>query len=266
MQRFVIHSLTSLAATTAITLLTNITPSYAFTPFDFTTNYSQSGSDPFDPTRDIQLNSLVFGSNTVNSFTYVSGVQSFGNDDTTTTPDDASLGPFSSDRGDNASGINGENPTDANLLASLANNNLNNIIDGEDDNNASLNLFFAQPTNRLFFFERGSNSDLMVNLINASGDLLGIEYKITRDLWRSAGYSIDTTEIIGAQDVGSHGLSYGGLIAGIRVSSKSDYNGADFKVVGGYVDDGTRHVPTPSLLLGLGVIALKNLKRRSIAA
>jgi hypothetical protein len=194
----------------------------------------------------------------VNSFTHVSSLESFDNNDTTTALGDDSLGPFSSDRGDHASGINAENPTNNDLLASLADNNLNNIIDGEDETDASLKLFFTQPTNHLFFFERGMNSDLMVELIDAGGGSMGIDYLITRDLWQSAGYSIDTTEIIGAQNVGSYGLSYSGLIAGIRVSSKSEYNGPDFKVVGAYEN---RSVPAPSMLLGLGGLAVTQVRK-----
>jgi hypothetical protein len=238
----------------------------AFTPFGFTTQYSQ---DPsllgFDATRDIQLNSATIGSQVVTNFTYVTGATGNSNPH--------SLGPFSSDHGDNTAtdgflpqGPVNEDPalSPSDIVASLGNRNLNSIIDGEDDADSSLDLFFAQPTNRLFFFERGDgpnghgNSDLMVDLINASGTSLGLSYLITRDFWQSAGYSIDTTEISGAQNVGSYGLSYSGLIAGIRVSSKSDYNGPDFKVVGAYEN---RSVPAPSMLLGLGGLAVTQIRK-----
>jgi hypothetical protein len=229
----------------------------AFTPFTFTTQYSSSGSS--DPTKDdIWLNSATIGTHVVSDFTYITGAAVVNNNDL------LGLGPFSSDRGDNATGPVSETPSIANIIDSLGNRNLNNIIDSEDDADASLNLFFTQPTNRLFFFERGDgpnghgNSDLLVELINASGVSLGVDYLITRDLWQSAGYSIDTTEIGGPQNVGSHGLSYDGLIAGIRVSSKSDYNGPDFKVVGAYEE---RSVPAPSMLLGLGGLAVTQIRK-----
>jgi hypothetical protein len=176
------------------------------------------------------------------------------------------LGPFSSDRGDSASGGAAvESPTPANIVASLGNNNLNNIIDGEDTGTASLNLFFAQPTNHLFFFERNLNSDLMVELIDAAGNLVGgagSSHFIDRSFWQAAGYSIDTTEIGGAQRVGSYGLSYASAIAGIRVSALSNYNGPDFKVVGANFGGDVSSVPGPSLLLGLGGFVAAQISKR----
>jgi hypothetical protein len=240
------------------------TSAQAFTPFNFTTQYSQNASPPgfVDPTRDIQLDSVMFGSHTVNSFTHASSLESFGNNDTTTTAEDSSLGPFSSDRGDNASGINVENPTDSNLLTSLANNNLNNIIDGEDAAaGAGMKIFFNQPINHLFFFERGGNSDLTVNLINADGSL-GADYILDRGDFRDAGFWIDTTEIVGAQKVVSRGLRHSQNIFGVKLTAHAGSNGPDFKVVGANVPD----VPTPSMFLGLGLMAWKTLKRRSIEA
>jgi hypothetical protein len=231
----------------------------AFTPFSFTTQYSPT---PMSSSGDIQLDSVMFGGHTVSNFTHASSLESFGNNDTTTTPEDSSLGPFSSDRGDNASGINVENPTNANLLASLANNNLNNIIDGEDAAAGSgMDIFFNQPTNHLFFFERGGNSDLTVNLINADGSL-GAPYSLNHVDFQDAGFSIDTTEIFGAQKVVSRGLRHTQSIFGVRLTAHAGSNGPDFKVVGANVRD----IPTPSLLLGLSLMALKNLKRRPIEA
>jgi hypothetical protein len=265
MKRFTIRSAALLTSTMAIALLSSVAPSYAFTPFNFTTNYSQSGSGSFDPTQDIGLDSVMFGSHTVSSFTYASSLESFGNNDTTTTLEDSSLGPFSSDRGDNASGINVENPTDANLLTSLANNNLNNIIDGEDAAaGAGMDIFFNQPTNHLFFFERGGNSDLTVTLINLiNGNLsLGASYILGRGDFQDAGFSINTTEIVGAQRVVSRGLRHSQNIFGVRLTAHAGSNGPDFKVVGANVRD----VPTPSMFLGLGLMAWKTLKRRSIEA
>jgi hypothetical protein len=262
MKRFTIKSAALLTSTMAIALLSSVAPSYAFTPFNFTTNYSQSGSGSFDPTQDIGLDSVMFGSHTVSSFTYASSLESFGNNDTTTTLEDSSLGPFSSDRGDNASGINVENPTDSNLLTSLANNNLNNIIDGEDAAaGAGMKIFFNQPTNHLFFFERGGNSDLTVNLINADGSL-GADYILNRGDFRDAGFSIDTMEIFGAQKVVSRGLRHSQNIFGVKLTAHAGSNGPDFKVVGANVRD----VPTPSMFLGLGLMAWKTLKRRPIRA
>jgi hypothetical protein len=48
-----------------------------------------------------------------------------------------------------------------------------------------------------------------------------------------------------------------GYVSGLRVSSKSTYNGPDFKVMGSVAD-----VPEPSSLLGLGAIAMAVLATR----
>lgn len=240
------------------------TSAQAFTPFSFTTQYSQHSSlSSFDPTRDIRLDSVVFGSNTVNNFTLVTSASQANNSH--------SLGPVSSDRGDNTFGDGylsegplNEMPTNSDIVASLGNLNLNSILDTEDNAaGTSINVFFSQPTNHLFFFERGGNSGLTVDLLDASGGLLlGTSYAIAQSLWNATGFSIDTTEISGAQPVVSFGLKHSGPIAGVRLTAHAGSNGPDFKVVGANVRD----IPTPSLLLGLGLMAMKTLKRRPIEA
>jgi hypothetical protein len=235
----------------------------AFTPFNFTTQYSpDSSSLSFDPTRDIRLDSVMFGGNTVNNFTLVTSASQANNSH--------SLGPVSSDHGDNtvgdvslSEGPLNEMPTNSDLVASLGNLNLNSILDTEDNAaGTSINVFFSQPTNHLFFFERGGNSSLTVDLLDTNGLLLGTSYAIAQSLWNATGFSIDTTEIAGAQPVVSFGLKHSDSIAGVRLTAHAGSNGPDFKVVGANVRD----IPTPSLLLGLGLMAMKTLKRRPIEA
>ncbi len=162
-------------------------------------------------------------------------------------------GAASSDRGDNASGQKQELATDASIAASLGNRNLNNIIDTEDKGSFKINLFFEQAVSHLFFWERGMNSDLSVQALDASGNLIGSLLRISRNTWQSSGYSINTTEIGSAQRVGSWGLTLSdlgvsGAIAGIQVSADASHNGPDFKVVGS-----AAAVPEPATMAGLAL-------------
>ena len=232
-----------------------IAPAQAFTTFTFNTNYSPK---PADPKKDIKLESVSFNGNTVTQFNLVNRAQILVNSMTVSSPGQA--GPGSSDHGDGTvsdatlpEGPAVENPTNADVVASLGNLNLNSIIDTEDNlGTSSFNVFFDKPVNTFFLFERGDsfgkpgNSDLLVQAIDASGNLTGQTFKITRNLWTDAGYSIDTTEIGGPQRVGSYGIQSKTAIAGLRLSSYIGFNGPDYKVV-------AAHVPEPSALMGLGV-------------
>ncbi len=249
---------TSVSVLAAIATLSTTAPAQALTGFNFKTNYSQAPDvTTFDATRDIRLDSVAIDSYLLSNFTFVTDAKILNNSRTD--------GPISSDHGDRTEadsflpeGPVRESPTRNNIVSSLGNRNLNSILDSEDDANASLNLFFSKPTNHLFFFERGRNSDLKVQLIDAMGGLLGNSITIDRTQWKDAGYAIDTTEIGGPQGVGSYGLRQDGLIAGIRVTSQAGFNGPDFKVVGGNIPA----VPGPSLLLGLGCLVRGVIKSR----
>lgn len=237
-------------------LLVSSTPAHAFS---FSTNFSGS-----DPTKDITLNSVSYGGKTVQDFALVKSAQILKNDEYT----GGNTGAASSDRGDNASGVKLEKATNESVVASLGNRNLNNIIDGEDSGSFKMNLFFEKAVSNLFFWERGMNSDLSVQALDASGNLIGNLFKINRNTWQSAGYSIDTTEIGGAQNVGSWGLNardlgVGGSIFGLQVSADASFNGPDFKVAGE-----AAAAPEPTTMAGIalagaGFAAARRRKKQS---
>ncbi|OUC14443.1 MAG: hypothetical protein B0A82_12075 [Alkalinema sp. CACIAM 70d] len=252
--------------------LASIAPAQAFTTFTFNTSYSPK---PADPTKDIKLESVTLGDTTVNSFNLVNRANILVNNLPAPIPGQSVQGPGSSDAGTNTGsdpllpeGPVVESPTEANIVASLGNLNLNSIIDTEDKwGTSSFNLFFDQPSDHFFLYERGMNSDLLVEAIDASGNLLGESFKITRDLWASAGYSIMTHEIADQpqpQAVGSFGLKTKTTIAGLRLTSfnsnPNSFNGPDYKVV-------AAKVPEPTVLLGLAMAggSLPLLRRRKLA-
>jgi hypothetical protein len=146
----------------------------------------------------------------------------------------------------------------------MNNLNLNNIIDTEDSGNFILDLNFAKAVDNIFLWERGMNSRLDVQALDASGNVIGNKLALSNSKnWDYAGYKIDTLEIGSAQKVGSIGVSLAdlgltsGYVSGLRVSSKSTYNGPDFKVMGSVAD-----VPEPSSLLGLGAVVAGVLATR----
>ncbi|MEA5514281.1 exosortase-dependent surface protein XDP2 [Nodularia sp. UHCC 0506] len=250
-----LQSITNLTGFMAAGVLAlSSTPAQAFS---FTTNFTQTG----DATENIFLNSVEKNGNIISDFILVESATIIENN--------GALGPASSDAGDNADGVVAEDPTAVQIAASLGNLNLNNIIDGEDDGQFKLNLFFADAVDNLFFWERGLNSKLKVEAIDAVGNVLAgsSAFTILANMWTDAGYSIDTTEIGSAQAVGSKGLDLTAFglaknssIVGIRVSAESNFNGPDFKVVGASVPT---TVPEPASLLGLGLVAgVVGLSRR----
>jgi PEP-CTERM motif len=248
-------TLTLIAA--ALTLAT--APAQAFTGFSFSTEFTPDAShftpsnvnyDPLAPKKDIFLKSVtVKGTGEkVDDFELVSGAKIITNG--------TNLGPGSSDRGDLASGIALEKATAASVVASLGNLNLNNIIDTEDNlGPSSIEVYFKKAVKRFFFFERGANSDLTVEAIGRDGTVKDT-FQIVRGQFQKVGkssnmtgYSIDTTEIGGAQKVGSYGLSLTrGDIIGLRLSSDNTSNGPDYKVV-------AAKVPEPATIAGLGMVA-----------
>ncbi|UKO96273.1 exosortase-dependent surface protein XDP2 [Nostoc sp. UHCC 0870] len=136
-------------------------------------------------------------------------------------------------------------------------------------------FFFESPIasgrrglDSFFFFERGLNSDIKVQGIDTNGNLVGNYYTITRDLWKSAGYSIDTTEVSGAQPVGSWGVSYADLglnsdivLSGLKLISETSFNGPDFKVFA-TTSFCCTPIPEPTTMIGLGAVAGLMLVRR----
>ncbi|GAB1543642.1 hypothetical protein NUACC21_63180 [Scytonema sp. NUACC21] len=239
---------------------------------------------------DIWLNSITQNGVTFNNFSFVKEAKILNNTPIVLSTDPAiqgketstpgqynnNTGAMSTEKGDKAtsplpvSGLN--NPTGAEIAAFLGNNNLSNIIDTEDwgpVQQFTLNLTFDSVIEQdgtgldsLFFWERGmengvGNSDLGVQALDENGNLVGNFITLDRNAQTSAGYSIDTTEIGGAQGVGSWGVSLKQLgvtsFKSIQLVSKSTYNGPDFKVIA-RTSANTAKTPEPGTLLGLGAI------------
>ncbi|MBE9076275.1 PEP-CTERM sorting domain-containing protein [Romeria aff. gracilis LEGE 07310] len=218
--------------------------------FSFTTNLA-AGSNA--PKGNIFLESVSFGGTTFSDFTLVTGANIRQNDEYR----GGNTGAASADRGDTATGVKKQDPTEADVVAALGNLNLNNIIDTEDKGKFTIDLFFGKAVNTLFLWERGQNSTLNVQALNSAGTPVGTLLTLNSKDWDYAGFDIDTTEIGSAQPVGSMGVTLAdlgvtGAISGIRTQALSSYNGPDFKVVGGDVPVAT---PEPSALVGLGLAA-----------
>ncbi len=237
------------------------TSAQAFAPFTFDTTFSPN---PADPNKDIKLKAVTLHSDStkIKDFSLVTGANIVQNDLVKT-------GPGSSDHGDGTvsdpylpEGPKKENPTAADIVASLGNLNLNSIIDTEDDYGTSIiEVFFGKATDTFFFWERGNaltandpgpgNSDLFVESLDKFGNVLD-KFKITRDMWKDAGYSINTKEINENQKVGSLGLKGTQKAVGLRLTSHKGFNGPDYKVVAQNVNVS---VPEPASLAGLGMVA-----------
>ncbi len=163
-----------------------------------------------------------------------------------------------------------EDPTDSDIAAYLGKENLNNIIDTEDAGSFNINVFFdSQITtdnlgvDNLFFWERGQNSDLGVQAIDADGNTIGNFFKLsqTRSSSNFAGYSIHTVEGNFPQSVGSWGLDIlqdlgVSSLAGLKLTADSSYNWRDFKVIArqSVIDMKSVTVPESSNLIGLSVL------------
>ena len=233
--------------------------------FSFTTNVSGTydAQGNLDSTRDIFLDSVTLDNGqTINNFALVKSAQIVQND----TWSGGNTGAASSERGDNAAGQKAELATNESIAESLGNRNLNNIIDTEDVGSFKINLMFEQAVSSLFFWERGMNSDLTIQGLDSSGNLVGSLFKLSRKTQQSAGYSIDTSEISGAQAVGSWGvklsdLGLTGSIFGLQVSADKSHNGPDFKVAGS-----SEAVPEPTTMAGIalagaGLTAMRRRRR-----
>jgi hypothetical protein len=253
----------SLAATLAgIATIFGATSAQAF---DFKTNYTGEA-----PKGDIWLQSVEFGGDVYTEFSLVNDAKIVSNDLWTT----GNEGAASADKGDNATtGVKVEKATAASLITNLNNTNLNNIVDTEDKGSFAIDLFFDKAVDNVLLWERGQNSALGLQAIDANGNLLGnnvvVDFRqLDKNLYY-AGYSIDTQEIGGAQKVNSYGISLaefavGGPIVGVRATSLgSQYNGPDWKVMGTTAPDAVG-TPEPFSMIGsalaLGGAAI--LKRR----
>lgn len=225
----------------------------------FTTNVSQKS----DTKADIFLESIEQNGQIINEFSFVTKTDILFNTPRTSDPNS---GEASTDKGDSANHpqaiVENEDPNAAEITAYLGNNNLNHIVDGEGNGQFQINLFFDSLVKEdnsgldsLFFWERGMNSDLGIQAIDSNGNLIGNAIKLLRGDQFDADYSIDTTEIVASQKVGSWGVSLNDLgvdsLSGIQVSADQTFSGPDFKLAARK----TASVPEPGSLLGLGIIA-----------
>jgi hypothetical protein len=224
-----------------------------FTGFAFNTSSTYANN----PTEDIFLNSVSHGTSNISNFSLVTGAAVIENGHPT-------LGPSSTDLGDDATSPNAiganELPTGQEVADFLGNLNLNNIIDTEEYSRSVFELDFGKKVNTFYLFERGMNSSLTVEALDAAGAVID-NFHISQGLWQSAGYKLDTTEIGFAQNVGSYGLKLDSAVKKVRIISDYADFGPDYKIV-------AAQVPEPSTMAALGLIGGAALlaKRRKPAA
>ena len=223
--------------------------------FSFQTNYTSALGGINAPVGDIMLDSVTLeNGKTISDFTMVTSANILSNDIYT----GGNSGAASADIGDLATtGVVQEALSNESAAAVLSNRNLNNIIDTEDKGHFILDLNFEKGVDNIFIWERGMNSRLDVQALDADGNLLGNKIQLSNSRnWDYAGFDINTQEISRSQKVGSIGVSLMDLgiddafISSLRVTSDGEaYNGPDFKVMGSVAE-----VPEPSALLGLGAV------------
>jgi hypothetical protein len=230
-------------------------------------------SQSVDPEADVMLQSYQSGGQTFNNFILVNNAQTiFTSPENPAQPHKTLTGTLSVDKGLRASGVGPfENPTDAEITANLSNLNLNNVMDVEEDGRFGLNTTFSRAVKdnhagadsaaELLIFERGRNSDLNVQALDANGNPIGNELTLLRNgrpgsNQVDAGFQIHTSET-GQQHVGLWAIDLDQLgvtsLSGLRVGTPRDsglFNGPDFKIIG--VDTGTtgpgtvQNAPEPS--------------------
>ncbi|MBD2347257.1 exosortase-dependent surface protein XDP2 [Anabaena subtropica] len=230
----------------------------------FISNISQNT----DPKADILLNSITQNGKTFSNFSYVNSANILFNTPKTITP--LNDGAASTDKGDKANAPlpPNEQPTGAEIAAYLGNNNLNNIIDTEDTGSFVIDIFFDHKIvkdhsglDNIFYWERGLNSSIGIQALDHLGNLIGNFITITPSQLTYAGFNIDTTEVTGAQPVGSWGISLDSLgvtsLSGLKLTAHGSNNGPDFKIIA------RKTTPEPTTVLGLGAVAtLAFLRRR----
>lgn len=210
--------------------------------FTFETNWTGT-----PPKGDIYLDSVEIGNAIVSDFALVNGVNITNN----TAHTGGNSGAASSDLGDDATvGVKLEDATNSSVEESLGNRYLSSIIDTEDGNvGFSMDLTFDKSFNKLLFWERGINSTLGVTINGVTKTLTKTDFA-----QGETDFTLDTTEIGGAQKVGSYGLDLSEFgISGqyngpVTIFSQGGFKGPDFKVAGATV-------PEPATVLGLTAVA-----------
>ncbi len=243
--------------------------------FSFQTNYTSALTGSNAAKGDIFLNSVTLDTGKIiRDFTMVTSANILSNDIYT----GGDSGAASADIGDLATtGIKQEKLTNEGAAAVLSNLNLNNIIDTEDQGNFVLDLNFNKAVDNILVWERGMNSQIELQALDAKGNVMGNKVTLSNSQnWDYAGFSLDTQEISSAQKVGSIGVSLSdfgisnAFISSLRVTSYGkSFNGPDFKIIGSVADVAPQSVPEPSALIGLGAVvagAFATRRRRQQAA
>lgn len=155
--------------------------------------------------------------------------------------------------------------------SSLGYKNLSWIVDGEDAGSYTLDLYLnnvsaftpdaSNSTIELAVLERGGNSDFTIQGItgfnNSGAPILSPSYHVLRSQTGYAGWTLDTLEIGGAQNVHGVGLSLPqewGQLVGVRISAVASDNGPDIVAVG--------MVPSPGAVTLAGMAGLLAAGRR----
>jgi len=239
---------------------------YGFTPFDFTTQFTQSPGVVCDPTRDIRLDSVTYDNHTRSDIMLVSSARVVrdiyfetglcqcvvGTGHGPNTDDDPLLPPTPF--------IPCTNP-DIDFFLAEAHGNLDltsinfncevpvgvpGTYPNCDTNGVAIfTLSFPAPTDRFLIFERGMDSDIHLEALDSSGQPIASADIPRYDLdlgepklVKFAGFNITTTLSptfnVGPQPVGSLGLQLekGVLSDTLRITiiPKTDF-GADLKIL-----------------------------------
>ncbi len=140
-----------------------------------------------------------------------------------------------------------EDPSMSELVEMLGNNNINNIIDFEWIRNASIDIKFDSTIidnststdgySELLIFERGMNSDIIVQAVNNLwGTPIGNPLLLKRVDQKAVWVQIDTTEIWSPQNVWYRRLDLTDLNVPatqiIRLTSLTWHNWPDIKIMG----------------------------------
>ncbi|NEP01398.1 MAG: PEP-CTERM sorting domain-containing protein [Symploca sp. SIO2E9] len=239
--------------------------------FSFQTNFNAALTGTQAAKGDILLQSvefegITFEGTTIDNFALVNQANIIHNDLWTR----GNTGAASADLGDLATvGLKQEAINNQDVVAALGNKYLSSIIDTEDKGSFVIDLWFEQAVDNLFFWERGMNSKLDIQALDADGNLIGNLLNLDSNHWDYAGYQLDTQEIGRAQDVGSLGVSLDDLgivdsITGIRVISRGrKYKGPDWKVIGSAASGNqVQSVPEPGAVTGLALLGVSVIASR----
>lgn len=160
-------------------------------------------------------------------------------------------------------------PASADLQGALANYNLSSIIvTREAAGLAIVDVSFAKPTDTFFLWERGANSDLLVEALDDNGGVIG-SYTVLRQNYANTGIVITTDNgsfLNNGQALGSIGFRTDALVSHLRLASFNtdvlNYNGPDYKILAS-----AQPVPEPAswalVLGGLGIVGRLAARRKT---